>query len=176
MAHSRRSFALSPGQSRVKRKVTWDGGPEGISSTLTDNSVSIFATGAEALSDITVVRIRGHVELMVGGSADLSGWDAVALGICIVSQNAFGVGVTAVPNPLTDIGWDGWQWHWIAPLHVSDLSLEGTPFRTLVEIDNKSMRKMRSTDTIIGVVATGIEVGTATLTSTMQTRILSKVT
>ena len=99
----------------------------------------------------------------------------MAAGICVVSQNAFGVGVTAVPDPIGDDAWDGWMWFWEGSLIVTDATdpeLQGGG-TARIPIDNKSMRKMNETDTLIGVVGV-VETGTATMIAQLETRVLEK--
>ena len=174
MAHRGRSFRSDP--SGRRRKTTWSQGPGGIIAQITAAGAGTFATGvASVTSDLTLVRIRGHVELLVGSSADFGGWDEIGIGICNVSENAAGIGVTAIPTPLADIAWDGWIWHYTTPFHVDDVSLVGTPQRMIIPIDNKAMRKVHLTDVLVGVIETGTEVFTSTLDATMTTRVLDKL-
>jgi len=60
---------------------------------------------ADALRPFTV--IRTHLEMMItsdqGAASESSG---AAIGICVVSDQASGIGVTAVPTPVTDMGSD----------------------------------------------------------------------
>ena len=107
------------------------------------------------------------------------GFAQIAHGICIVSENAFGVGVTAVPSPLTDIGWDGWIWHQLTPglfgLSVTESENVGALSMIRYDIDSKAMRKQKSTDFLIGVSEFAGEIGAATLQFITETRILDKL-
>ena len=44
------------------------------------------------------------------GTSALDGYDG-AVGLCIVSENAFNAGIASIPTPITDIQWDGWLWY-----------------------------------------------------------------
>ena len=107
------------------------------------------------------------------------GFANVGLGFCKVSENAFGIGVTAVPQPLTDIGWDGWFYHKllspIVGLSVTEGDNTGPLSMVRVDIDSKAMRKFADTDLLIGVVQVAGEIGTATLQFLGQIRILDKL-
>ena len=98
--------------------------------------------------------------------------------MCVVTQNAAGIGVTAIPDPVVDIAWDGWFYH-----AQGDIRSQGSTAAQLLTndvsmvrhvIDSKAMRKIHLTDTIVavlGVVETTVAVGFAHL----RTRILVKL-
>ena len=107
----------------------------------------------------------------------LDGFAEVALGLCVVTENAFGVGITAVPTPLTDIGWDGWLWHWAGSVYGPSTTVtnaEGSA-NVRIPIDSKAMRKFKETDVMLAVLEVSAEVGAAVLTAKMVTRVLVKV-
>jgi len=176
LPHSRGSRFRTSGSTR--RQTSWDFGPSG-SLSLTAAGAAIFATAAQAVgSGLTIIRTRGELLLNISSiAAALDGFPRLAAGICIVSENAFGVGVTAVPTPLTDIAWDGWLWHSIGGcfgLVSGNFGLEGCQ-TVRWEIDSKAMRKIKDTDIMIGVIELGTEVGTATLLADLSTRVLLKI-
>ncbi len=141
----------------LRRKTSWGVGPEGTL-TISDVTPAGFPiTAVVADTDLTIVRIRGEVNMFLQVTdSGLGGFGRIGLGICIVSENAAGVGQTAVPHPITDLAWDGWLWHWTGSLQTPLSSTEGTglagsdSYRLV--IDNKAMRKIHTTDTIIGMV------------------------
>jgi hypothetical protein len=109
-------------------------------------------TSAEAL---TLIRHRGlfHVQSdQIASNENPFG----AYGICIVSDQALAIGVTAVPTPYTDADSDLWIVHgyWGAPVKVAtavgfnDIS-QRYPF------DSKAMRKLSPDETMILVVENG---------------------
>ena len=75
-----------------------------------------------------------------------------ALGIGVVTSDAFAVGVTAVPNPVDDADWDGWMWHQFVSVHtitatIADgVNAQGVYAR--VPIDTKAMRKIPLNETV----------------------------
>ena len=121
------------------------------------------------IDGLTVARIRG--EFLGFNSAVAAVTDAFrfAAGICKVSENAFGAGGSAIPDPLADISWDGWMWHTTGWL--GGLILEGAGLAR-VEIDSKSMRKLPETDLLVGMVSTDSEAGTVTAQFKLITRML----
>ena len=170
----RRQFGTSQ-----RRRVGWSDGPGDISTfaAVTASSVAIVGNGAIALGDgITVVRIRGILQLILtAASAPLDGFTG-AFGICVVTEDAFAVGVTAVPDPVDDVGWDGWMWHsfysLIQPIAFAAQSA-ATSNQTLV-IDTKAMRKLHASDVII-LVGEHLESGTAAMIVVGGSRALTKL-
>ena len=139
----------------------------------------MFGIAQEATEDgLTIVRTRGEFNAglsLITGSLD--GYPRVAFGLCIVNQNAAGVGVTAVPSPLDDIRWDGWFFHWIGSfigLSATETNAAGVAIAR-VPIDSKAMRKLKSTDNVVGVAAASNEVGTAQLNVMLNCRVLVKI-
>ena len=180
MALSRRSSSLRTFARGPRRQTSWNGGPRGASSANTA-SVTLFATGIQSLEDgITHVRLRGELSVqVVAAAASQAGFSRIAAGVCIVSENASGVGITALPDPIADVGWDGWLWYWTGSVFATSVigdggfSAESDGVR--VTIDSKAMRKWKRTDVMVGIFATDDEVGDATLLFKLNTRCLAKI-
>ena len=121
---------------------------------------------------------------LVTSDAALSGFSECAFGICIVSENAFGIGVTAIPSPIADIEWDGWFVYRtfalvsadaVAAASVSHSGSSPLLWSARFDIDSKAMRKFKESDVMVGVIEFQSEIGTATVDATLNTRILSKL-
>jgi len=173
MAHQRSGLRFQ--RTGARRRTSWTIGVGGITSLITGANTLVFGTGAQAAQDgLTLVRTRGEVLLTMTGAARLDGFSQISMGICIVSENAAGIGATAIPAPSTDIGWDGWLWFWTGSMSVETFTaFDATNLR--IPIDSKAMRKFKNTDVMVGVIQAGTEVGTASLQATMQTRLLVKL-
>ena len=176
MARARRtSFPRRSGAGR--RRVTWSRGPDGVLSPAS-SAISVFPTGSQALEDdLTVVRLRGELLLYLLTAAAAQQGFRVGFGICNITENAAGVGATAVPGPLADIAWDGWFVHWIGAVK----SVDATPAAdgavgvgVRVVIDSKAMRKTHRTDVVTAVLEVE-EVGTATMHAEFNSRLLDKL-
>ena len=162
----------------ARRKTAWGVGPRGRTAGITAAGNTLFATAAAVvLEAITLVRTRG--ELTVVGTVATAlddGFAEVAAGICIVTENAIGIGVTAVPDPIADRTWDGWLWYWNGGMIADSTAVSvGNGGNKVITIDSKAMRKLRSTDRLIGLVATGSLNGAATIVATLNTRMLFKL-
>ena len=159
----------------VRRATDWQSGPRGSTGAIAVAGVTVFPIALTAVgAGLTIIRIRGELMITMIGSTVLDGFERVGFGMCIVSENAIGVGVTAVPAPIADIAWDGWLWyHLSSPQELDADATVATGNR--VVIDSKAMRKWKQTDVLIAVVETVSEVGTASLEATLNTRTLLKL-
>jgi len=103
------------------------------------------SSGAPALLESTLLRLRGWVDVPKSVIGTIGGSDQVsyAFGIGFVSEEAFQAG--AVPNPATGSGldWDGWMF--VRQSDQAALDAVGT------RMDVKSMRKWQSGDALIFV-------------------------
>ena len=177
MAHVRSRFPRARGT--IRRKTAWIPGPFGTSGVLSATGSALIATAVQITADATtLVRTRGEllIQLLSADDVGNAGGMIVGVGLCLVSENAIGVGITAISTPLTDEGWDGWFFHWAGNLRAQEMTLLGQQVAATarIPIDNKAMRKIRATDSLVGVVEV-VENGVATLSVEMETRMLLKL-
>ena len=163
----------------VRRATDWFSGPRGV---LTFSAVAnqAFGTGITNFVDgQTLIRTRGDVIVGLSSTGGaLEGFGRVGLGICVVTDKAATIGITAIPAPITEMGWDGWLWHWVGAFK----SIEGVSPTTdangqsamRIPIDSKAMRKLGEDQTIVAVMEARDEVGTSVLDATLNTRMLMK--
>ena len=146
---------------------------------MTASSVNLFpATAVVNLAGLTIVRTRGEllVYLTGAGGAKTEGF-RYAFGMCVVSENAAGVGVTAVPGPITDIGWDGWFVYESGTVAQMFTGLgEASPSQSSrISIDSKAMRKVKQSDVILGVIEFDEQGDGAEVSANLACRILVKL-
>jgi len=180
MARSR-GFS-SRGIGRSRRLTGWEEGPLGTITGVTVASTTVFPIAQQAQTDgLTIVRTRG--ELLVFLSASIGALEGFrwGFGMCIVSENASGVGVTALPSPLVDIAWDGWMVFETGTLKqpqtvaaIESASNAGSSMARIV-IDSKAMRKFKATDALVALLEVDREVGAANFEAELSTRILLKL-
>ena len=160
---ARRRSSGFPSRGAARRQTSWNQGPAGLTAVISTSAASVTAVGSQAVrSGLTLVRTRGHWTIDSSVQADFPGtFFEMALGLAIVTENAAGIGITAVPYPLTDIGWDGWLWHWVgvAPI-VPGMGGASGLSPVSIEVDAKVMRKWKETDVMIAVMEVA-ETGTA---------------
>ena len=178
MAHTRGTrFA----RSSSRRQTDWSEGPLQVASDITAPGVTVWAVGQAAVdAGLTLIRVRGIIQIVLTAAASpLDGFRGIASGLCIVSENAAGIGATAIPSPVTDVAWDGWLWHSFHHDLVAKLSADvgfELGSQVIVEVvDSKAMRKFTDTNVLVGVTETVSEVGTSTMRLSARTRILTKL-
>ena len=168
---SPRSFVRGP-----RRKSSWALGPQGFTPAMVASQVVLMAGTQLNVEAATLVRSRGEfLANLLSSGANGDGYRC-AVGLCVVTENAFNAGVTAVPAPLADLGWDGWYWHREFHLFSQGSTVntgaEGNTVR--FEIDSKAMRKMKATDFTIAVLEV-VETGVATMDARIAVRELFKL-
>ena len=164
-----------------RRKTSWGAGPaQPVLLGQSAAGTTIWAAGSQALDDgETLVRIRGQYSIILDlVTAAGDGFGESAMGIGLVTSEAFVAGVTAMPSPLTDMDWDGWIWHQLfGPFRGQSTTELGVfPLEAVRgEIDSKAMRKVKEGMILFGATELGLEVGTADLAFGATTRILFKL-
>ena len=167
----------SPRGNVSQRKVTWAVGPNGQTPLLSSGTNNLFPIAVQSIQDDqTIVRTRGSLLVqLVSASAGLEGF-AWHFGMAIVTENAAGIGVTAVPDPLIDIAWDGWFVYETG--HV--VGVDATPDEAspgsvqVIKIDSKAMRKIHASDVVVALFSV-TEIGAATMQAALSTRLLFKL-
>jgi len=170
-----------PSRQARRRLNKWSLGPQAVAqpiSTVTVTGWSLLVALAQA-AEVTLVRSRGYVDLMLTSTTSAFGGFTGALGLAIVTAEAGAVGVTAIPSPLTDADWDGWLWHhFFSCLSVTATIADGANAQSVYqhfEIDSKAMRKWTDQQVIVGILETGAEVGTAVMQMNADVRHLVKL-
>jgi len=157
----------------VRRRTGWFDGPGGQSvASFTSGSTRLLGSGTIAGTDgLTIGRIRGFAQITLDTAGTSADGYVGALGFCIVSENAFGVGITAIPHPVTDAEWDGWMWHqfWRVSGGLGTGDFSGVHN---IIIDCKAKRKIPEPNVLVAVVETS-EIGTATMSIFLDTRLLA---
>ena len=141
-------------------------GPRRLTQWFRSADVSAYTTlaGATAVLDqslagivepITAIRMRGQISVL-SDQAAATERPFGAVGACVVSEQAFAIGVTAMPTPISDKDSDLWMMHqyYHAPVTFTD----GTGYRNISEtffFDSKSMRKIPEGSRLVWVVENG---------------------
>ena len=165
--------------SRVRtqgRKTAWIEGP----GTFTDNGVSagtgnyVMGLGSQALADgLTLVRTRGVVELVLGSNGAAGDGFTGAVGVGLVTAQAFAAGAAAMPTPVAEIEWSGWLWHEQFSLRAGVAADSSRPHLNL-KIDSKAMRKLGVEEVLFMSVEITL-IGAATMEVTGGCRMLIKL-
>jgi len=158
---------------RMVRETLWVPiAPEGNVLPAAGNSTMIYTASAaeDALRPYTIVRTH----LQIGILSDqliATETQLIAIGFCVVSDQASAIGVTAVPTPVTDLGSDAWYLHQFC---VNDFSfLDSTGFQDggnkVWDVDSKAMRKVEDGfDNVVVIESASISDGVLVTTAGRQ--------
>ncbi len=157
--HTSRRSGFIQRSGRMRRESLWlfvsedNSGLAAATAAVISNSLNATAL---ALRPFTVVRSRIHLNIQsdqLAASEDQVG----AFGIAVVSDQAVGIGISAVPTPVTDLGSDLWLAHQYMTASTGFLSAVGfeAQFTTNYEFDSKAMRKVEDGSDLIFVKERG---------------------
>ena len=127
-----------------------------------------------SLASSTIVRLRGIATVAYAASPNDTQVHG-ALGMAIVSAQAFAIGVTAIPGPFDEAGWDGWLWHQYYS-QILDGTAASNTFQAFMqyEIDSKAMRKLRDDTNVVVVIIDNV--GAVAVRVGIHFRMLVKLT
>ena len=152
---ARRDFRRGAVAIRKARETTWIGfQPANFTIATASTAQLAFSLNAAALAlrPMTIVRTRFMIFMRSDQAAALEQQSA-AVGLAVVSDQSVGVGVTAVPTPITDMPSAMWFVHQLIFGDESELT-DRTKSKRVIEIDSKVMRKVEVGQDIIVVVET----------------------
>jgi len=130
--------------------------------TMAAASTAVFRSSlnaaALALRPFTVVRSIITLTLGSDQQAASEDYDA-AFGMCVVSDQARAIGVTAIPTPMTDLGSDLWFFHQILSGSFNFVTGIGIDAQGIVPtahqtFESKAMRKVEEGQDLAVVVET----------------------
>jgi len=153
---ARRHFSSSRSRG-ASRATSW----LELQPTITALDTSIAAiilsltTAEKAKRPFTIVRTHIHVRM----ASDQLGADEQqlgAIGMCVISDQAEAIGITAVPTPVVDLASDLWFLHQFLSSDFSFISAVGFDAAGgySVDIDSKAMRKVNDDEDVILVAET----------------------
>ena len=135
--------------------------------------VAVASAGATLINSfspeqsLTVVRNRGQVS--VQPQAQVADLNIIgAIGMCIVSNEAFVAGIASIPEPFTDSDWSGWLvWRSFGyRFEFADATGVNFPNWTF-EVDSKAMRRMGVNDVLVTIAES--QGGAYTINSPIRT-------
>ncbi len=114
---------------------------------LTVNATGLGDGGLQVTGPGTFMRARGHAFLQL----DAGGADErvlIALGLIIISNEAFAAGAGSIPAPGNDEDAD-WLWHnYVGLSSLAEAAVQSDALFARVEIDSKAMRKVKPQQTL----------------------------
>ena len=119
--------------------------------TLLKGLLSGFLVAEEAA--LTLVRTRGMITMGILTSGAANNVITGAYGQIVVSTDAIGVGITAVPGPLTDIENDWYVW---VPFALRADTIAEAPVNITsnmaINYDSRGQRKLKNGEALISVI------------------------
>jgi len=108
---------------------------------------AVYSVGIATLLDaLTIVRTRGELSVRIAAAAAGNTIMRGAMGIILVSSDAFGIGVTAVPGPLSDSGADWYVWVPFTLAFDDVIANNDSVYVAHVPFDSRGMRKSKGGD------------------------------
>ena len=144
-------------QRGVRRKTDWGLGPEDVDGNLSASGSSLWSGSVILVdeSEVTLVRVRGLMHMLLIATSTVGTGFFGASGLMLVTNEAFAVGITAMPLPLTDEAFDGWLWHHYWDVRAVSATIgdggHAAAISQRVVIDSKAMRVWDSGHTLVGV-------------------------
>ncbi len=162
-----------PTRAGTKRLSSWFGFAP-TETTLTSGAAIIYSLNAVALALRPFTIVRSHFALQIrSDQAAAIEQQAGAFGICVVSDQATAVGVTAVPTPSSESASDLWFIHQYFNADASDLTDRTKP-ATRIFVDSKAMRKVDIGQDVIVLVENAVSIGSGFIVN-VSGRMLVKV-
>ncbi len=149
-----------------KRQIA-NTGFEDLVSLLTTVAGTVKVAGASAFalteSAATLVRTRG--ELMLSTTTAIAGSHIHgAFGMIVVSSDAAGVGITALPGPITDITNDWVVWQAVNLVHQTATEDGASLAQTWrYPFDSRGMRKMKAAESLVFILELTSDVAAAVI-------------
>jgi len=144
MARPRRDF----GRARSARLTQWIGPPNQAFITV-PNAGAIILSSVSFEEPLTIMRTRGRVSFVFDSEvADVQ--ITGAIGMAIVSTEAFTAGVASIPEPYNDADWGGWfVWRSFGARYSFDDATGARVINLGFEVDSKAMRKVTPNETLV---------------------------
>jgi len=135
------------------RESLWVGGSAGEVTLAAANTASLLRSANATLLGLrpfTVVRNRGWLMVRSDQTA-ASESQQVGYGLCVVSDQAVAIGVTAVPTPATDLSSGLWLVYESITNHLQVTPAGTGPSNQVKSFDSRAMRKVEEGQDLITV-------------------------
>ncbi len=147
-----RFHSRGPVRSRARRETSWFPIDAAQTSIASDTAIIIssLTAGEGAKRPFTIIRTQLTVHLSTD-QLIANEIQALAVGMCVVSDQASAIGVTAVPTPDTDAGSDLWFLHRYIVNDFVFNSAIGFDARggIMLHIDSKAMCKVNDDEDVV---------------------------
>ena len=169
----RRGFHPRRGSSGIARD--WSLGPGGVTQqAITGSGVTIIGSGVQSLvPQITIMRTRGLFHAYLTSATAAGDGFTGAMGIIVVTAQAFAAGAASMPSPVNELESNGWFYHQFLSVHAGEAGgLSGGPEGSQrVDVDSKAMRKFDDQQRVVAILEV-TETGTAAMNINFDSRML----
>jgi len=160
-----RQYTRGRGRLGAPRATSWLEVEFSTTNITAANILASLTTAEKAKRPFTIIRTRLEVQ-MTSDQAAATESQFGAIGLCVISDQASAIGVTAVPTPITDLASDLWLMHQV--MFGEFLFGTAVGFQDLVgssssySIDSKAARKVNDDEDVVfvaeadGVLGSGI--------------------
>ncbi len=142
---------MARGRGRTIDFKEWDCVPS-VNANVSTATTTLFG-GLAFLRPSTILRARGYVQASFDATVQVGDLIRLTFGLGIVSDDAFNLGATAMPDPAGECEYP-WLW-WGEMLLRSELAAGpgswGIPAQRL-EVDTKAMRRVKPQQTLAWIV------------------------
>ena len=149
---ARRPFA----HSRAPRRATsWLDLPAAVTILTSGGGTIVLSLTAAELAKRPFTIVRTHIELLFSSDQLTADEGQIgAVGMCVVSDQAEAIGVTAVPTPVTDLSSDLWFVHRSMINEFAFITAAGFDGNggSHYTVDSKAMRKVNDDQDVLMVV------------------------
>jgi len=171
---AQRGRSRFPRRNERGRLTDWGVGPSGELVAVDSSAIRVFPTATAPNDKLTIVRTHLSLSFISTVEPSVANHMLYGFGLCIVSEDAAGVGATAIPGPLTDDIWDGWFVH-RQGLVSPGVQGDGNGIISMdIQIDSKAMRIFSPGNNMVGVLET-VETGVFSMTANLLSRQLFKL-
>ncbi len=152
-----RVFSRGRAPRRASSLKTWAGFTSGTTWSALSSGTATIVGSFVAGADLTVLRTRGMLSIL--SDAEVEEEVDGAIGLAIVSEDAFQAGITAVPTPIGDIDSDSWLlWQPFQHARALGTAAGQSPANSQYPLDSKAMRKFHADERVVVVLENGSSV------------------
>ena len=146
-----RRFTRGGQAPRRSSSKTWAGFTSGSAWDALASGTATIVGSFVAGADVTLLRLRGMLSVL--SDAEVEEEVQGALGIAVVSDEAFQSGIGAVPTPMTELSSDLWAlWMPFAHARALGTATGQSPAQSNFVIDSKAMRKFNADERLVVVL------------------------
>ncbi len=137
---------------RAPSRKTWAGISSGTSWTTLAANTTVIVGSLVTTGQVTLLRTRGLMAIL--SDAEVEEEIQGALGMAVVSEDAFNAGAASMPDPIADIDSDSWVlWQPFQHARALGTATGQSPANSEYVLDSKAMRKFHADERVALLLA-----------------------